>query len=164
MRAARWGVVLLVLALSGCGTAAPETRVTRATDPPVSVKGPRLTCGDNTLKVAALPEGLSRDGRFARVAAITAKKVKIKGFVYGGAEGELRIGVVCGVKSVGQFATLVPRSRLTMHHGKPALRWRSKNASSNFLWLDSPGTAVYISATPALTSQITVVANAVAPA
>jgi hypothetical protein len=62
--------------------------------------------------------------------------------------------VVCGVRTAEQFATLVARSTLTAYKGRPALRWTTKRGLRNFMWLERPGTAVYIGATPGLAPQI----------
>lgn len=68
------------------------------------------------------------------------------------------VGVVCGVQTAERFSTLVARSTLTLYQGKPALRWITRTGMRNFMWLERPGTAVYIGATPGLATEIRLIA------
>lgn len=163
MRAARcWGALLLVLALAGCA-ATPESRPARSarsSAEPAPPAGATLACGTRKVHVGHAPAGLSRGAKFTRIKALT-RRFKVKGVEFTGDEGAIKVGVVCGVRSAEQFATLVTRSHLTMYKGRPALRWRTRGDVRNFMWLDRPGTAVYIAATPDLASQIAPVAAAI---
>ncbi|NUP61068.1 MAG: hypothetical protein HOW71_02715 [Nonomuraea sp.] len=162
----RPAAVFLAFALAacggGCGGGDPEPR---ATPPPaakqVAGKPVTLTCGTTRLKIPAPPRSLTRAGAFARLGSLT-KRLTVRGVTWHDADGEqLRAGVVCGVRTAEQFATLVARSTLTAYRGKPALRWTTRGDLRNFMWLERPGTAVYIAATPGLTAQLRQTAAAI---
>jgi len=101
-----------------------------------------------------MPRTLTRSGTFGRLGSLT-RRLTVRGVTWRDAEGEqLRVGVVCGVRTAEQFATLVARSTLTAFRGRPALRWTTRGDLRNFMWLERPGTAVYVAATPGLSAQL----------
>ncbi|WP_113703659.1 hypothetical protein [Nonomuraea lactucae] len=161
----RLAPAILVLALVACG---PDTvslrpgRLTATPATPATRQGPSLTCGSAPVTVTYLPEGLSRGPRFARIRSLT-RPLEVRGLSWRGAGEELRVGVVCGVRSAGRFATLVSRSVLYAHRGRPALRWRTRGGVRNHMWLERPGTAVYVAATPGLAREVRRVAAGVMP-
>ncbi|GGT32713.1 hypothetical protein ACFFV7_33380 [Nonomuraea spiralis] len=152
----------LAAGVGGCGDDTPAPAVTppppreRVTAAPVT-----LACGSSRLKIPAPPPPLARSGTFGRLGSL-ARRLTVKGVTWHDDDGEqLRAGVVCGVRTAEQFATLVARSTLTAYRGKPALRWTTRGGLRNFMWLESPGTAVYLAATPGLTAQLRQTAAAI---
>lgn len=160
----RLAPVLLVLTLAGCGAPAAEPSLARSSPvaAPAAEEGPTLTCGAGPLTITYLPEGLTRGRGFAQISSLT-EPLKVRGASWRGGGEELRVGVVCGVRSAERFASLVTRSALTAHLGKPALRWRTRGDVRNYLWLERPGTAVYVSVTPGLARELDRVAAGVVP-
>lgn len=157
----RLAAVSLVFALTGCGSAAtPEANT--ATPEPSRARSTiiSLTCGSGELGIGHLPAGVERAGSFARVKSLR-ERLKVKGVRWRKNDEELLVGLVCGVRGAERFASLVSRSSLRAYNGKPALRWRTRGGLSNFMWLERPGTAVYIGATPGLAREIEQVAEAV---
>ncbi|TDE20890.1 hypothetical protein E1295_46915 [Nonomuraea mesophila] len=112
-----------------------------------------LSCGSVDVYVPASPAGLARAGSFARLHSLK-RRVKVKGLTWQDNDERLYVGVVCGVRTAEQFVTLVARSTLSAYWGKPALHWTTRNGLRNFMWLERPGTAVYIAATPGLAAEI----------
>ncbi|SEN43689.1 hypothetical protein [Nonomuraea pusilla] len=155
----RLAAVFLTLVLGGCGggdqqeAREPVAPPTPAPATESVTKGVTLSCGRSKVRVPDLPPNLERAGSFARLPAL-ARPLKVRGALWQDGAEQLRVGVVCGVRGAEQFATLVARSRLTAYRGKPALRWNSRGGLRNYMWLERPGTAVYIAATPALASQV----------
>ncbi|MGW2155168.1 hypothetical protein [Nonomuraea sp. NPDC001699] len=157
----------LAAGTAGCGgdtprppSATPPPASEQASDP-VAGKPVTLACGSTRLKVPGAPPPLARSGSFGRLDAL-ARRLKVRGVTWRDDEGELlRVGVVCGVRTAEQFATLVARSTLTAYRGKPALRWTTRGGLRNFMWLESPGTAVYLAATPGMTAQLRQTAAAI---
>ncbi|MEU8251478.1 hypothetical protein [Nonomuraea sp. NPDC048916] len=159
----RLAPVILVLALAGCGPAAsPGPGLARFSPVPAAERGPTLTCGSGSLTITYLPEGLTRGRGFAQIRSLT-EQLKVRGASWHGGGEELRVGVVCGVRSPERFASLVTRSALSAHLGKPALRWRTRGDVRNYMWLERPGTAVYVSVTPGLARELDRVASGVVP-
>jgi hypothetical protein len=156
--AALFLVFALTASLTACGGSqapkpiAPTPDQNRATPTEAA-----LTCGSGQLNVGHLPAGVSRAGAFERVKSLR-ERLPVQGMRWRKEDEELLVGVVCGVRSAERFATLVARSSLRTYHGKPALRWRTQSGLSNFMWLDRPGTAIYIGATPGLAREIEKVA------
>ncbi|MEU0572405.1 hypothetical protein ABZ297_44345 [Nonomuraea sp. NPDC005983] len=148
------------LSLSACGTAVPAIP-TAAPAPSVS-EVPTLTCGSGPVGITRLPDGLTRTGAFTRLASLT-KRLKVQGWAWKGGGEEVRVGVVCGVRSAEVFATLVRRSSLGAYHGKPALRWRTSGGTRAFMWLERPGTAVFVTATPGLAAELNRIVGGVTP-
>ncbi|WP_043624743.1 hypothetical protein [Nonomuraea candida] len=124
----------------------PKPAVTRSGTPP-------LSCGGTEVRVPAAPAGLTREGGFSRLDSLR-RPLKVKGRIWSDDDERLYVGVVCGVRTAERFATLVGKATLTAYHGKPALRWTTRTGVRSFMWLEEPGTAVYIGATPGLTSEI----------
>lgn len=160
----RLAAVLLVCALTGCAggddvptpRATTSTAVTPTTPPspePARARGLSLSCGAIKVTLPAMPLGLSRAGSFTRLASLT-RRLDVEGLVWRRDDEHMYVGVVCGVRTAEQFATVVARSRLTAYKGRPALRWTTRGGLRNFMWLEQPGTAVYIGATPGLAGQI----------
>lgn len=132
MRCLRWLIVVLFAA--GCGAAVQEAAPT-ATPTPAT-----LFCGKDTVTIAKPPSGPSK--RFSKLPLLVKPaKVRVRGLAWGQAD----IGVVCGVRSAEHFATLVKTAQLEMHNGRPALRWTHKSRHY-LMWLDRPGTAVFVGA------------------
>ncbi|WP_336216843.1 hypothetical protein [Nonomuraea sp. LPB2021202275-12-8] len=154
----RLAAVILMLCLAACGPAAPKTPVARPS--PVTQPGPTLACGSVPVKIAAIPAGAVEAGRFARVKSLS-EPLEVKGQTWSLGEEELRVGVVCGVRSAERFAALVSRAGLVMHDGKPALHWETRGGVRHFMWLERPGTAVYIAATGGIAGQIAKIAAGV---
>ncbi|MEV1167013.1 hypothetical protein [Nonomuraea sp. NPDC049784] len=160
----RLAAVLLVFTLAACGSgdtpvSEPESQ---AMPPPTPVphEGRSLACGSTDVKLPAMSKGLIRAGSFARLGSLT-RQLEVKGLIWRKNDEELYVGVVCGVRSVEQFVTLVARSTLTAYKGRPALRWTTRTGLRNFMWLERPGTAVYLAATPGLAAQIKQIAAGV---
>ncbi|TMR89458.1 hypothetical protein [Nonomuraea basaltis] len=158
----RLAAVLLVFALSGCGggDGVPKSRATAtasadATPPaePATGETLSLSCGTTKVRLPAMPANLTRAGSFARLHSLT-RPLDVKGMIWRENDEQLYVGVVCGVRTAEQFVTLVARSTLTAYKGRPALRWNTRSGLRNFMWLERPGTAVYIGATPGLSPQI----------
>ncbi|NUW45698.1 hypothetical protein [Nonomuraea rhodomycinica] len=156
---------IIVLAVAGCGSDVPVTHTARTTPGPVTVHEtpyPDLTCGDGSVTLTYVPSGLSRGPAFNRVKSLT-RKLHVRGRTWRGSGGEqLLVGVVCGVRSVETFAGLVSRAGLGAYEGMPALRWRTRGDMRNFMWLERPGVAVYVAATPGLAHEVRDVADGVA--
>ncbi|MEQ4714929.1 hypothetical protein [Nonomuraea sp. B19D2] len=153
----RLAAALLIFALAACGGddmpgSEPESH---AMPPPTHVpqEGRSLACGPTDVRLPAMPEGLTRTGSFARLGSLT-RRLEVNGLIWRENDEELYVGVVCGVRTAEQFATLVARSTLTVYKGRPALRWTTRTGLRNFMWLERPGTAVYIAATPGLAAHI----------
>ena len=152
----RLASVALMLTLGACGShtvpvAQPTTPVT--TPSPAPRKGVAVSCGSGPVLITELPSGVRRTGSFKRLRSIRGH-LRVRGATWRDGHQTLLVGAVCGVRSVGQFATMVSRSSLRSYHGKPALRWTTRGGMTNFMWLDRPGTAVYIGATPALALDV----------
>ncbi|GAA4974335.1 hypothetical protein GCM10023334_100130 [Nonomuraea thailandensis] len=112
-----------------------------------------LSCGDTGVRVPASPAGLTPAGTFGRLDSLT-RPLKVEGRIWSDNDERMYVGVVCGVRAAEQFATLVARSTLTAYQGKPALRWTTRTGVRSFMWLERPGTAVYVGATPGLADDI----------
>ncbi|MGN9846276.1 hypothetical protein ACTMTI_50000 [Nonomuraea sp. H19] len=151
----RLAAALLVVVLAGCGCAddVPESRPTPRPPAPATSPALTLSCDATGVRLPAMPAGLTRVGSFARLASLT-RRIKVKGLVWRQNDEQLYVGVVCGVRTAEQFVTLVASSTLTTYEGKPALRWTTRRGLRNFMWLERPGTAVYIGATPGLAPHI----------
>ncbi|HUR08172.1 MAG TPA: hypothetical protein VM347_36920 [Nonomuraea sp.] len=161
----RLAAVFLVFALTACGgPVVPEAdrEANTATPEPsrAELTNTSLTCDSGELDIGNLPSGVERAGTFARVKSLR-EQLKVKGVRWRRNDEELLVAVVCGVHGAERFATLVSRSSLGAYHGKPALRWSTRGGLSNFMWLERPGTAVYIGATPGLARDIEKVAAGV---
>ncbi|WP_188196994.1 hypothetical protein [Nonomuraea sp. SYSU D8015] len=176
----RLAAVLLLCALTGCtggdgvrtpapadptgSTAASDTSDSSGTAPPspepARSRGLSLACGGTKVWLPSMPLGLARAGSFADLASLT-RRLDVEGMIWRRDDEHVYVGVVCGVRTAEQFATLVARSRLTAYQGKPALRWTTRRGLRNFMWLEQPGTAVYIGATPGLADQIRPIAGGV---
>ncbi|MFG6200426.1 hypothetical protein [Nonomuraea sp. JJY05] len=160
----RLAAVLLMFALSGCGAddvPAPEAITTPPPSAHVPRKGAALSCGQTKVGLPAMPEGLTRAGSFGRLGSLT-RPLEVKGVIWRREDEQLYVGVVCGARTAEEFVTLVASSSLTAYKGMPALRWNTRTGVRNFMWLERPGTAVYIAATPGLAAQIRNVAAGVA--
>ncbi|MEV0197290.1 hypothetical protein [Nonomuraea sp. NPDC050691] len=161
----RLASVTIVLAVAGCGSDVPVTHTARTTPGPATVHEtpyPDLTCGDGKLAITHVPSGLTPGPTFDRIKSLT-RKLHVRGRSWRGTGGEqLLVGVVCGVRSVETFATLVSRAGLGAYEGMPALRWRTRGDMRNFMWLERPGVAVYVAATPGLAQEVKEVADGVA--
>ncbi|MEV4838562.1 hypothetical protein AB0K05_28940 [Nonomuraea sp. NPDC049486] len=155
----RLATVLLTLSLAACGPSAPAPQIGRPS-PVAAVTGPTLSCGSAPVGVAAMPVGTTRSGTFRHVRSLT-RKLKVRGETWSRGAERLHVGVVCGVRTAEEFATLVGRATLGMHHGKPALSWETRGDLHNFMWLERPGTAVYVAATPGLSTEIDRIADEV---
>ncbi|NBE94636.1 hypothetical protein FE391_45320 [Nonomuraea sp. KC401] len=133
------------------------SRPVRSASPPPEPDTQRptiaLTCGSVDVHVSASPAGLARAGSFTRLESLK-RRLKVKGLAWQDNDERLYVGVVCGVHTAEQFVTLVARSTLSAYWGKPALHWTTRNGLRNFMWLERPGTAVYIGATPGLAAEI----------
>jgi hypothetical protein len=161
----RLAAVLLMFALSGCGAddvlPAPEAIASPPPSEQVPHRGVALSCGQTRVGLPAMPEGLTRAGSFARLGSLT-RQLEVKGVIWRREDEQMYVGVVCGARTAEEFVTLVARSSLTAYKGMPALRWNTRTGVRNFMWLERPGTAVYIAATPGLAAQIRHVAAGVA--
>jgi hypothetical protein len=152
----RLAAVLLVFALTSCGGGddVPETRTTTTPPKPATTrKSVSLACGDTKVQLPAMPAGLTRAGSFWRLGSLT-RPLEVRGMTWRQDDEQMYVGVVCGARTAEQFVTLVTRSTLTTYKGRPALRWTTRTGLRNFMWLERPGTAVYIGATPGLATQI----------
>jgi hypothetical protein len=178
----RLAAVLLVCALTGCGggddvptpsatgdgatatdTTTPSTSTPSVTTPspaPPRGRGLSLSCGATSVRLPAMPVGMRRAGSFAHLPSLT-RRLKVEGLIWRKEDEHVYVGVVCGVRTAEQFATLVARSTLTVYKGRPALRWTNRGGLRNFMWLERPGIAVYIGATPGLADQIRSIAAGV---
>ncbi|MCK2215060.1 hypothetical protein MF672_014870 [Actinomadura sp. ATCC 31491] len=163
----RLAAVILVLALSGCagghgdgdgdrdGGGAPEAG-TPVVSPSAGSAGSRassLSCGADEVHLPAVSGRLERAGAFSRLPAL-ARPLDVRGLIWSSNDERLYAGVVCGPRTAEQFATLVARARLTAYEGRPALRWTTRTGVRNLMWLERPGVAVYVAATPGLTAQM----------
>ncbi|MFF4619373.1 hypothetical protein [Nonomuraea jabiensis] len=160
----RLAAVLLMFALSGCGAddvPAPESIASPPPPEQLPHEGLSLSCGQTRVGLPAMPEGLTRAGSFGRLGSLT-RPLEVKGVIWRREDEQMYVGVVCGARSADEFVTLVARSSLTAYKGMPALRWNTRTGVRNFMWLERPGTAVYIAATPGLAAQIRHVAAGVA--
>ncbi|MEW9554392.1 hypothetical protein [Nonomuraea sp. NPDC050783] len=171
----RLAAVILVLALSGCaggetGEVALRARTPAAssTASPMASPSPgaaasrasSLSCEGSGVALPAVPDGLLRAGTFARLPAL-ARPLDVRGLIWSSNDERLYVGVVCGPRTAEEFATLVPEARLTAYEGRPALRWTTRIGVRNLMWLESPGVAVYVGATPGLTAQMRSVADGI---
>ncbi|MGW3351693.1 hypothetical protein ACWDA3_51065 [Nonomuraea rubra] len=161
----RLAAVLLLLTLAACGagtggggggdevrepwSATPQPKPAITADADTIV----LSCDDTGVRVPASPAGLTPAGTFARLDSL-ARPHKVEGRIWSDNDERMYVGVVCGARTAEQFATLVARSTLTAYQGKPALRWTTRTGVRSFMWLERPGTAVYIGATPGLADDI----------
>ncbi|MEU6777692.1 hypothetical protein ABZ912_00720 [Nonomuraea angiospora] len=160
----RLAAVLLMFALSGCGAddvPAPEAIGSPPPSADASHQGVWLTCGQTRVGLPAMPEGMTRAGSFGRLGSLT-RPLEAKGVIWRREDEQMYVGVVCGARTAEEFVTLVASSSLTAYKGMPALRWNTRTGVRNFMWLQRPGTAVYIAATPGLAAQIRHVAAGVA--
>jgi hypothetical protein len=167
----RRSAVLLTLTftLAACGGAGdgevPRPPLTTTSLPP-EPGFPRadtitLSCGDSEVRVPATPaDGLTPAGRFARLDALR-RPLKVSGRIWSDNDERMYVGVVCGAQTPEQFATLVAKATLTSYRGKPALHWTTRTGVRSFMWLERPGTAVYIGATPGLTGELRSFADAI---
>ncbi|MFB4272135.1 hypothetical protein [Nonomuraea sp. GTA35] len=160
----RLAAVLLMLTLAACGAGGSgrgggdEVQEPWSTppQPKPAITGSgtvALSCDDTGVRVPASPAGLTPAGTFARLDSL-ARPLKVEGRIWSDNDERMYVGVVCGVRTAEQFATLVARSTLTAYQGKPALRWTTRTGVRSFMWLERPGTAVYIGATPGLADDI----------
>ncbi len=156
----RLAAAILVLGLTACGPTTPKIPVARPSNAPITQPGPALACGAVPVRIRAMPEGAAKSGTFRRVRSLT-ERLKVKGQIWSLGDERLYVGVVCGVRSPERFASLVARAGLVMHQGKPALHWRTRGGVRHFMWLERPGTAVYVAATQAIAGQIAKVAASV---
>ncbi|GAA3645581.1 hypothetical protein GCM10022224_005370 [Nonomuraea antimicrobica] len=165
----RWlAAVLLVSALTmpaltGCGAVADEPPEPRPTLPPPrpAVTGEdtiSLACDETEVRIPGSPSGLAPAGTFARLDSLSSP-LEVSGRIWSDQDERMYVGVVCGVRTAEQFATLVAKSSLAAYRGKPALHWTTRTGVRSFMWLERPGTAVYIGATPGLTSEIRPIAT-----
>ncbi|HEX4812182.1 MAG TPA: hypothetical protein VFV66_05465 [Nonomuraea sp.] len=122
---------------------------------PAPVRGRRntLSCGASTVTLPGMPAGLSRAGSFDHLPEL-GHRLAAHGHIWRAGDEHLYVGVLCGVRGAERFATLVPRSTLIAYKGRPALRWNTRDGLRNLMWLERPGIAVYIGATPGLTPHI----------
>ncbi|MFC5825350.1 hypothetical protein [Nonomuraea insulae] len=160
-------VLLLMLTLAACAAGGAKERPPepQATPPPPepAITGRRtssLSCDGTEVRFPATISGLSRDGSFGRLDSLT-RPLKVQGRIWSNGEERMYVGVACGVRTVEQFVTLVARSTLTAYKGRPALRWITRTGVHSFLWLERPGTAVYVGATPGLATEIKPICDAV---
>ncbi|SDM53355.1 hypothetical protein [Nonomuraea jiangxiensis] len=161
----RLAAMLLMFVLTACGggEVAPGPHDTPPPPKPAATrKGSSLSCGDTRIRFPAMPEGLVRAGSFTRLGSLT-RRLTVRGVVWQESMERVYLGVVCGVRSAEQFATLVAGSRLTVYQGEPALRWTTRSGLRNFMWLERPGTAIYIGTTPGLATLIKTIASGVEP-
>ncbi|MET8869200.1 hypothetical protein ABZW11_40255 [Nonomuraea sp. NPDC004580] len=163
----RPAAVLLMFALTACGggtthpvatppasssatssatSPAPEPLVTRA-------DGTVLSCDGPGVQLPSALSGLSPAGSFSRLESLR-RPLKVRGRIWSDSDERLYVGVVCGPRTAEQFVTLVGKATLTLYGGKPALRWTTRTGVRCFMWLERPGTAVYIGTTPGLSSEI----------
>jgi hypothetical protein len=156
----RLAAAMLVLSLTACGPTTPRTPVARPSNAPISQSGFTLACGAVPVTIGTMPPGSARSGTFRRLGSLT-ERLKVKGQIWSMGDERLYVGVVCGVRSPERFASLVTKAGLVMHQGKPALHWRTRGGVRHFMWLEHPGTAVYIAATRGITGQIVKVAASV---
>lgn len=112
-----------------------------------------LSCGGGRGVKVPEQSGLEPAGSFAGLPGLNLP-VKVEGRIWKHNDERLYVGVVCGVSRPEQFATLVADSTLTAYQGKPALRWITRTGVRNFMWLDRPGAAVYLGATPGLADEM----------
>ncbi|MEV4292666.1 hypothetical protein AB0K40_44770 [Nonomuraea bangladeshensis] len=179
----RPAAVLLALALSGCalsgcagdgGSGGGEAPVPRASAEPLSQEtlseeplpeetpsaeqagsqALTLSCdAASEVRLPAVPAPLERAGAFSRLPALT-RPLAVHGLIWSRNDERLYVGVVCGPRTAEQFVTLVARARLTAWEGRPALHWTTRTGVRNLMWLDRPGVAVYVGATPGLSDRI----------
>ncbi|MEV0622499.1 hypothetical protein AB0I81_54925 [Nonomuraea sp. NPDC050404] len=162
--------VLLVCTLTACGggggsggggggAPGPRTSTTPHPEPAVTRSITiTLSCDDTEVWVPASPAGLTPAGSFARLDSLQ-RPMEVSGRVWSDNDERLYVGVVCGARTPEQFATLVAKSTLTVYQGKPAVRWTTRTGVRSFMWLERPGTAVYIGATPGLSDEIKPIAT-----
>ncbi|MEV0165018.1 hypothetical protein ACGFJC_16585 [Nonomuraea fuscirosea] len=158
----RLAAVLLMFTLTACGVGGDPTPPLQATLPPPKPVITRknmasLSCDDTKVHVPAEIPGLDDAGKFARLDSLR-QRLKVRGRIWREDDERVYVGVVCGVQTAERFSTLVARSTLTLYQGKPALRWITRTGMRNFMWLERPGTAVYIGATPGLATEIRLIA------
>lgn len=159
----RLAAVLLMCAVAGCrGGDLPVTVEEPPAAPPTPLRGPSLACEGSGVRLPAMPGALTRAGSFGRLDSLR-QPLEVKGLIWRESDERVYVGVVCGVRRAEEFATLVARSTLTAYKGRPALRWTTRTGLSNFMWLERPGTAVYIAATPGWAAQIRQIAAGVTP-
>ncbi|MFI9559865.1 hypothetical protein [Nonomuraea endophytica] len=154
----RLAAVALVLALGGCGTAVPESRVVPSPSPEPA-RATVLGCGEQRITYT-VPAGLKRGDTITSIPGLSSR-YEAQSVAFGSGDDTLWIGVVCGVHSAQRFVSLIGDSRLSTHEGRPALRWNTRGSVRHFMWLDRPGLAVYIAATPDLADQIATVASTI---
>lgn len=153
----RLAAVLLMFALTACGGGADEAPEPQATPPPPKPAFTRattaLSCGATKVRIPATIPGIDRAGSFARLDSLQ-RPLRVRGLIWSDDDERVYVGVVCGVRTAEQFATVVARSALTVYRGRPALHWTTRTGLRNFMWLERPGTAVYVAATPGLATEI----------
>lgn len=159
----RPAAVLVMLALVSCGVGgappvASPTTTSPAPKPALTGRyGTVLSCDGPGIRLPESPAGLSPAGTFSRLDSLR-RPLKVRGRIWSDNDERLYVGVVCGPRTAEQFVTLVAKATLTLYGGKPALRWTTRTGVRCFMWLERPGTAVYIGATPGLSGEIKPVA------
>ncbi|SET67511.1 hypothetical protein [Nonomuraea wenchangensis] len=186
----RPAAALLALALSGCalsgcagggGSGSGEAPVPRTSAEVLSAETPSadspsadslgdeqggnralaLSCdAASEVHLPAVPAPLRRAGAFSRLPALT-RPLDVHGLIWSQNDERLYVGVVCGPRTAEQFVTLVAQARLTMWEGRPALHWTTRTGVRNFMWLERPGVAVYVGATPGLSDRIHPIATGI---
>ncbi|MEU4516122.1 hypothetical protein AB0G05_42080 [Nonomuraea wenchangensis] len=120
-----------------------------------------LSCDSaSEISLPAVPAPLQRAGAFSRLPALT-RPLSVHGLIWGQNDERLYVGVVCGPRTAEQFVTLVARARLTAWEGRPALHWTTRTGVRNLMWLERPGVAVYVGATPGLSDRIHPIATGI---
>ncbi|MEU6730789.1 hypothetical protein ABZ917_44375 [Nonomuraea wenchangensis] len=181
----RPAAVLLTLALSGCALCGcaggggsgggeapvPRTPADSLSEEPLSDETPSseqagsqalaLSCdAASEVHLPAVPAPLERAGAFSRLPALT-RPLPVHGLIWSQNDERLYVGVVCGPRTAEQFVTLVARARLAAWEGRPALHWTTRTGVRNLMWLERPGVAVYVGATPGLTDHIDPIATGI---
>ncbi|WP_157254667.1 hypothetical protein [Nonomuraea typhae] len=154
-----WAAVALVLTLGGCGAAVPEARAVPSPSATPAV-APELAGCDGRRVTYSVPDGLKQGAALTQVPGLPGRYAVV-GQSYGSGDDTLWVGVVCGLRGAQQFATVISRAYLTTHAGRPALRWRTSGNVRHYMWLDRPGLAVYVAATPDLADRMSSVAATV---
>ncbi len=120
-----------------------------------------LSCdAASEVHLPTVPAPLRRAGAFSRLPALT-RPLDVHGLIWSQNDERLYVGVVCGPRTAEQFVTLVAQARLTMWEGRPALHWTTRTGVRNFMWLERPGVAVYVGATPGLSDRIHPIATGI---
>jgi hypothetical protein len=153
----RLALVSLTLSLAACGSPARAPDVARPSA--AAAAGSVFACGSSQVRLPAMPPGMTRSGALKRIPSLKGD-LRIKGESWSRGAEKLHVGVVCGVRTAEEFASLVERAGLGMHQGRPALSWQTRGGVHHFMWLERPGTAVYVAATPGLATEIDRIADA----